>query len=328
MLLVRELCRIVELPPGEHTPWMTAEDVWVMPDGTLRARVHSGRAGRGAFRFMSPEQVRGRPMDERSTVYNVATLAWEGLTGRALHEGKSDLQLLEAIRDAKVPGRPEAMPVELFDVLVRALQPAAAGRWPSLAALSEALAPLQGALGHGTLKALIAPHLATPQLVGPAKDVEAGLVNAISRGDDGARHVYADWLLEAGRSDEARWLQLELAVRTATGMAQSRLLGELKTLQRKLSAGFIASVARQPLENCPVKFGFQCPLKWTSLERTVNENVRWCSGCHSEVHYCTTLERAQELAMAGACVAVDLGVTRTPDDLTGWRDGMMMGRMA
>ncbi len=327
-LIVRELCHLIVLEPDPRFVNLAPDDVWLVPDGTLRIGREPMHGGRQRMRYLSPESMRGQ-FGEGAVVYTLGALLWEAVAQRPLHAGKTDFELLERIRLAPRPERPEQMPTPVYDVLVRALEPSPAERYASLAELSAALAPLQGSLGRGTFKTLIAAHLPAPQLAEDTASIEASLVNAIARGDDGARHVYADWLLEAGRTSEARWLQLEGAVRTATGDAQLGLLAELKRLQKKVPGGFVASVARQPLEACPVKFGFQCPLKWTSLERTANENVRWCKGCHSEVHYCTSIERAQELGFQGVCVAVDLTVHREEHDLLVERlPGMTMGRVA
>ncbi|WP_257462371.1 serine/threonine-protein kinase [Archangium lipolyticum] len=58
---------------------------------------------KGKFGYMSPEQVRGLPIDRRSDVFAVGVILYELLTGERLFVGESDFSTLEKVRSADVP---------------------------------------------------------------------------------------------------------------------------------------------------------------------------------------------------------------------------------
>lgn len=68
-------------------------------------RRHITRDGllKGKFRYMSPEQVHGRPVDRRTDIYQLGIVLWEMLTLRRLFDAESDTELLEQVRAPKVP---------------------------------------------------------------------------------------------------------------------------------------------------------------------------------------------------------------------------------
>ncbi len=60
----------------------------------------------GTPEFMSPEQLRGKPLDGRTDVYALALMTFEMLTGKLPFEGKSQQELMIArLRDAPTPIR-------------------------------------------------------------------------------------------------------------------------------------------------------------------------------------------------------------------------------
>jgi serine/threonine protein kinase len=95
----------------------------------------------GTPEFMSPEQIRGKPLDGRSDVYALAILAFELFTGQLPFTGKSAQETMIArlrgaplrLRDAKpdLPGKLEA-------VITKALAVAPAERYGSMAELAQA----------------------------------------------------------------------------------------------------------------------------------------------------------------------------------------------
>ena len=58
---------------------------------------------KGKFAYMSPEQVRGQPIDRRSDVFALGVIFYEMLTGERLFLGESDYATLEAVRNAVIP---------------------------------------------------------------------------------------------------------------------------------------------------------------------------------------------------------------------------------
>ena len=79
---------------------------------------------KGKFSYMSPEQVRGGPVDQRSDVFAAGVLLWELICGRKLFTGDSDFAVLEKVRKGEVPppaGVNPAVPEALSRVVLAAL---------------------------------------------------------------------------------------------------------------------------------------------------------------------------------------------------------------
>ncbi len=62
-----------------------------------------GQIGEAARRYMSPEQVRGGPVDYRSDLFSLGALFYEMLTRRALFDGSSPKEIMENILHAEPP---------------------------------------------------------------------------------------------------------------------------------------------------------------------------------------------------------------------------------
>lgn len=96
----------------------------------------------GTPEFMSPEQIRGFPIDARSDQYALGVLAFELLTGELPFEGGTSQEtMLHRLTDTPVrlrDRRPEA-PAWLDAVLARALSRDPADRYPDVRALGEAV---------------------------------------------------------------------------------------------------------------------------------------------------------------------------------------------
>jgi serine/threonine protein kinase len=86
------------------------------------------RAGvlKGKFRYMSPEQAFGQPIDARSDIFAVGIVLYEMITMTRLFKGDDDLQVLQAVRDCKIRSpneiRGTEVPAELETIMVRLLQ--------------------------------------------------------------------------------------------------------------------------------------------------------------------------------------------------------------
>jgi eukaryotic-like serine/threonine-protein kinase len=103
-------------------------EVKIIDFGIAKAASRSARtqAGvlKGKFGYMSPEQVRGLPLDRRSDLFAIGTLLHEMLTGDRLFAGESDFSILEKVRnvDAPPPSRKRKdIPPELERIVMKAL---------------------------------------------------------------------------------------------------------------------------------------------------------------------------------------------------------------
>ena len=89
-------------------------------------KASSTQAGilKGKFGYMSPEQVRGLPLDRRSDIFSVGICLYELLTGERLFQGESDFSTLEKVRNVEILP-PSAfnreVPEELERIVLKAL---------------------------------------------------------------------------------------------------------------------------------------------------------------------------------------------------------------
>ncbi len=97
---------------------------------------------KGKFGYMSPEQVRGLPIDHRSDIFAVGTCMYEMITGERLFLGESDFSTLEKVRNATVdsPSRMvRDLPPAMDAIIMRALAREPADRFQTAADLQHAL---------------------------------------------------------------------------------------------------------------------------------------------------------------------------------------------
>ncbi len=82
-------------------------EIKIIDFGIAKARSRSSKtqAGvlKGKFGYMSPEQVRGLPLDQRSDIFSIGTLLFEMTTGERLFTGETDFATLDKVRNAEVP---------------------------------------------------------------------------------------------------------------------------------------------------------------------------------------------------------------------------------
>lgn len=88
-----------------------------------RATKTTGGMLKGTFRYMSPEQARGKDLDHRSDLYTLGIVLWEMLVMRRLFDADNDLALLDMVREPEVvaPSRLVSIPSELDQVVMKAL---------------------------------------------------------------------------------------------------------------------------------------------------------------------------------------------------------------
>jgi serine/threonine-protein kinase len=122
-------------------------------------RAERGAPGvlRGKFAYMSPELVRGLPVDRRSDVFALGIVLWELLAMRRLFTGPNELAVMEKVRAAQVPPPSSvnpAVPPELDAVILRALAREPEDRYAWASELRDALRPLARPLGVAPRTAL------------------------------------------------------------------------------------------------------------------------------------------------------------------------------
>lgn len=96
----------------------------------------------GTPEFMSPEQIRGKPLDARSDIYALGIVAFEMFTGRLPFQGRNAQEMMVA----RLRGQPLALrqarpelPVALEKTLARALESNPDRRYPTALEFADAL---------------------------------------------------------------------------------------------------------------------------------------------------------------------------------------------
>lgn len=72
-------------------------------------------------------------------------------------------------------------------------------------------------------------------------------------------------------------------------------------------------MAEKPIQNCEVRFRFQCPKQWEALQETGEAGVRSCSQCQKQVYLCQSRKEVTQHARQGHCIAVPRWVTSPQD---------------
>lgn len=103
-------------------------EVKVIDFGIAKAASRSSKtqAGvlKGKFGYMSPEQVGGKTLDQRTDIFAVGTILYELLTSERLFVGETDFVTLEKIRSAQVPPPStinKEIPPELDRIIMKSL---------------------------------------------------------------------------------------------------------------------------------------------------------------------------------------------------------------
>ena len=97
---------------------------------------------KGKFSYMSPEQIRGMPLDARTDVFSAGIILHEMLTTEKLFRGDTEFALMEKVRKAEVPPPSNfnrRTTPELDAISLKALARDVADRYQSAAQLAAAL---------------------------------------------------------------------------------------------------------------------------------------------------------------------------------------------
>jgi Tol biopolymer transport system component len=102
----------------------------------------------GTVGYMSPEQVRGEPIDPRSDIFSFGAVLYEMLTGKRAFKRETSAETMTAILREEPPALSETGgqgPPELQRLLTRCLEKSVARRFQSASDLAFALESLSGA---------------------------------------------------------------------------------------------------------------------------------------------------------------------------------------
>jgi serine/threonine protein kinase len=121
-------------------------EVKIIDFGIAKAAGKAGKtqAGilKGKFGYMSPEQVRGLPLDRRSDIFSVGICLWEMVTGERLFVGESDFSTLEKVRNVEITppsSYNKRIPEDLEKIVLKALSREVEDRYQSAMDLHDDL---------------------------------------------------------------------------------------------------------------------------------------------------------------------------------------------
>lgn len=128
-----------------------------------RSRSHETSTGviKGKFSYMSPEQARGDALNLKTDLFACGILLYELLTSQKLFQGKSDLELLEKVRNFECDKALQnlKLPESLLRILRRALSSLPTHRYSSAREFLEDLREACEALGIRGGEALLLKRL-------------------------------------------------------------------------------------------------------------------------------------------------------------------------
>lgn len=119
---------------GDHAPRLLVADL-----GVAKAMLHASGLTQvvGTPAYMAPEQASGLGVDSRADIHALAAVAYQLLTGHQVRTGG-----FGALADATLPPAPSTLadlPAALDEVILRALAPNPAARYPEVAEFVAAL---------------------------------------------------------------------------------------------------------------------------------------------------------------------------------------------
>ena len=125
------------------------------------ARTEAGIV-KGKFGYMSPEQIRGEPLDRRSDVFATGICLYELLTSERLFSGDSDYAAVERVRnvDIEPPSRfNRQIPSALESIVMKALAKHPRDRYQSAGDMRQALLGFMQGAAYGCTAADLSSYL-------------------------------------------------------------------------------------------------------------------------------------------------------------------------
>src|SRR5262249_34165178 len=101
--------------------------------------------------YMSPEQLKGEPLDRRADVFALGVVLFEALTGRRLFWRDTDFLIFKAINEDPIPLVRDYRfdcPLGLAEIVARAIDRDREKRFPTVRAFGEAVAEAVPPLGN------------------------------------------------------------------------------------------------------------------------------------------------------------------------------------
>ena len=234
----------------------------------------SGAGPLGTVAYMSPEQVRGSPVDHRTDLWSLGVVLYEMLTGRRPYRGETGMEVANALQNAApepVLLHRSDVPPALAQIVARALSVPVDGRFQTAQEFESALTKLGLATGLTADAAPLVPHrraswiatavAATAAIViavwfGLTRDrgttVSAGppatvaVLPFVDRSPGGDQEYFSDGIAEELIATLARVEGLRVASRTSSFSFKGRN-EDIRTIGRELGVAAVieGSVRRE-----------------------------------------------------------------------------------
>jgi serine/threonine-protein kinase len=114
---------------------------------------------KGKYGYLTPEQIRCEPLDQRNDLFSLGTMLWEMTVGRTLFQRESEMQMMYAILEEEIPKPSQHVvgyPPDLERVVMKALSRNRDDRYTDAHALAEDLIAVARTHGWDTEKSGLA----------------------------------------------------------------------------------------------------------------------------------------------------------------------------
>jgi serine/threonine protein kinase/tetratricopeptide (TPR) repeat protein len=189
----------------------------------------------GTLSYMSPEQLRGEPLDERTDIFSFGVLLYEMITGKHPFAGSNRFDVAAAIlkdRPQEIGQTPSDFPRGIAQPVARCLEKDRARRYPSFSALELELNALSSAATETT--AYITPN-DKPVVVGPQEGF-AHYTTSPHVSTNPPRTIMVLPIEMVNSEAEAAYIGIGLAHAIRTNLAK---IGGFSVLSKTASAGRI-----------------------------------------------------------------------------------------
>ncbi|MGE5675306.1 MAG: Stk1 family PASTA domain-containing Ser/Thr kinase [Mycobacterium leprae] len=219
----------------------------------------------GSAHYFSPEQANGQPTGEKSDLYSVGVVLYEMVTGAVPFQGESPITVaLKHLREEPVPPaqlNPE-VPLELQQIVMRALEKEPDDRFPSADAMRAALQ--QFVVDHAAGRT----HIHSGDF--PTMDLRAMKGLKVRREIDGDGRPAVKNEKVAAKRRRRRWVLALVLLLLAAGIVYGLTYGAMKILN-------VPEVAVPNIVNMPLPQAQQvltdAKLSWKALDPKFSETV-------------------------------------------------------
>jgi len=236
---------------------ISPQNILVTFDGTVKIvdfgiakathKMGKTRSGvlKGKYAYMSPEQVRGQPMDHRADLWSLGVVMYELVTSRRLFKRDSEMATLDAVLEAQVPSitRIDAgIPEAVERVLMKALAKNPERRYRDAREMQLALEEVMLAANLPASSAHLSAYL--KELFQGQEEARPGSISRMDRQMEGLPSAVDKAVPPLERTKPfTPGLDLDSVSRKVDGLTRNLLLARERSGRRRLAPLLVWSVA-------------------------------------------------------------------------------------